>query len=70
MRLPLFCFFSRNAVAHRAASVVAKHAETCVKYPRFTDRPDHSYMDPANSSDRVPVMMYVQIIQDTQIPLR
>ena len=40
--LPLFCFCPCHAVAYLAAPVVAKHAETSVKYPAFTDPPDHT----------------------------
>ena len=36
----MFC--SCHAVAYLADLVVAKHAETSLKYPAFTDRPDHT----------------------------
>ena len=40
--LPLCYFCPCHAVAYLAVPVVAKHAETNVKYPAYTDPPDHT----------------------------
>ena len=59
LRSPLFHFFPCHAVAFLAAPVVAKPAETSVKYPAFPDPPDHTE-----------ILQIIQILQIVQTASR